>query len=314
MVRWGVLLIVVLVVGCAHTPEVPAVPPPPEDLSTWSVPELVQAPPPEAPEPVAVPDKPTAAEHVYDFTPGTTFVITVPVGVPLDLLLERGEQVRNIVGGDRAPAEPSQTPRWEVKEGADGHGETLRPHLFLTASAPGLTTGVIITTTRRTYYLTCKSVKTSPLRAVRWHYPPDPPDKPKTAKTPGLLPDPAEPRRYHIGYAVTSSQPPPSWTPRQVVDDGKKVYIIYPEATLFETVPMVRLLGPNGPQLVNARQFLNVVIVDQLVARVELRVGLGEHAETVTITRGALRTIACPGDEACPVWPQAAATLARRQP
>ena len=39
---------------------------------------------------------------------------------------------------------------------------------------------------------------------------------------------------------------------------------------------------------------------------------LGEHAEVVTITRGNLRTIACPGDEACPVWPQAAQALARK--
>lgn len=77
---------------------------------------------------------------------------------------------------------------------------------------------------------------------------------------------------------------------------------------------MLRLIGPHGPQLVNARQFLNVVIVDQMVARGELRVGIGEHAETVTITRGELKTIACPGDQACPVWPQAAATLAKRQP
>src|SRR4029434_5575724 len=63
-------------------------------------------------------------------------------------------------------------------------------------------------------------------------------------------------------------------------------YIIYSEVTLFGTVPLVRLLGPNGPQLVNARQYLNVVIIDHLVARAELRVGLGDQAETVTITRG----------------------------
>jgi hypothetical protein len=75
---------------------------------------------------------------------------------------------------------------------------------------------------------------------------------------------------------------------------------------------MLRLIGPNGPELVNARQFLNVVIVDQLVARGELRVGIGDHAETVTITRGELKTIACPGDPACPVWPQAAQALARK--
>ena len=315
MPSWCLLVFILLgVLGCQQPLERPVVPPPPEDLSTWSVPEVVQPTPPVSPEPVAGKDKPTAAEHVYDFTPGTTFPLTVPVGVPLDLLLERGEQVRNIVGGDRAPAEASQTPRWEVKEGADGHGDTLRPHVFLTASAPGLTTGVILTTTRRTYYLTCRSVQKSPTRVIRWRYPVDPSALPTEAKTPGLLPDPHEPKHYHVGYELSSSQPPPDWLPRHIVDDGKKLYVVYPEATLFATVPLLRLIGPNGPQLVNARQYLNVVIVDQLVARAELRVGLGEQAETVTITRGALRTIACPGDAACPVWPQAAATLARRQP
>jgi P-type conjugative transfer protein TrbG len=312
-----VLGLAAFAVGCAHEDTPPPVPPAPEDLSTWAVPALVQpppSPPVEPPAPVIKKEKPTPAEHVYDFTPGATFALTVPVGVPLDLVLERGEQVRNIVGGDRGPAEANQTPRWEVKEGADGQGDTLRPHLFLTASAPRLTTGLVVTTTKRTYYLTCTSVPTSPLRVVRWQYAPDTTEKSLKATEPGLLPDPAQPMQYHVGYELTASQPPPHWLPRQVVDDGKKTYILYPEITLFETVPMLRLIGPNGPQLVNARQHLNVVIVDQLVPRAELRVGLGEHAETVTITRGALRTIACPGDPACPVWPAAAAGLARRQP
>jgi type IV secretion system protein VirB9 len=115
-----------------------------------------------------------------------------------------------------------------------------------------------------------------------------------------------------VGYQLTVSQPAPAWVPRFVVDDGKKLYIVYPEVTLFETVPLLRSIGPNGPQLVNSRQYLNVVIVDQLVARAELRVGIGERAQTVTITRGTLRTITCPGDEACPVWPRAATVLAGR--
>jgi len=311
MVWWG-LFVVLLMLGCEHAAAPPVVPPPSEDLSTWSVPELVQPPLP-APPPHAPPDeKVTAGEKVYAFTPGTTFAATVPMGWPLDIVLERGEQVRNIVGGDRAPAEGGQTSRWEVKEGAEGNGETLRSHVFVTATAPGLTLGLIITSTKRTYYLTCKSVQTSPIRALRWRYPPETPDTLTTPKPSGLLPDPTQPARYHVGYEWTSSQPPPDWRPRAVVDDGKKLYIIYPEVTLFGTVPVLRLLGPNGPQLVNARQYLNVVIVDQLVARAELRVGLGERAETVTITRGTIHTIECPGDSACPVWPQAATTLAGR--
>jgi len=309
MMRWC-LVVLLLVMGCEHAAKPPVASPPPEDLSTWSVPALVQ--PAAPPTPAPADDKPLPGEKVYAFAPGTTFAATVPMGWPLDILLERGEQVRNLVGGDRAPAEGTQTPRWEVKEGTDGAGETQRSHVFVTATAPGLTLGLIITSSKRTYYLTCKSVQTSPIRAVRWRYPAETPDTPTTPKLPGLLPDPTQPARYHVGYQLTASQPTPVWVPRAVVDDGKKLYILYPEVALFDTVPLVRLLGPNGPQLVNARQYLNVVILDQLVARAELRVGLGEHAETVTITRGALRTIACPGDTACPVWPQAAATLAGR--
>jgi P-type conjugative transfer protein TrbG len=318
-----------LLLGCTKEEPLPPVPPPPEDLSNWSVPELVQ---PEIqtamPQPLKD-DKPTAAEHVYDFVPGNTYGISVSTNKPIDIVLDYNEQIRNIVGGDQAPSEtapslaqgevratvPSEAPssqgrRWEVKEGASGLGDTLRSHIFVAVSQAGLTTGVIVTTTKRTYLLDLKSVRTSPVRVVRWTYPQETPVAPLKAKEPGLLPDPQEPRQYHVGYSLEGTKP--HWQPRQIVDDGKKTYIIYPEVTLFESVPMLRLIGPNGPQLVNARQYLNVVIVDQLVARGELRVGIGEHAETVTITRGQLRTIACPGDPDCPHWPQAAQVLARK--
>jgi type IV secretion system protein VirB9 len=331
--QWFTLMLVVclLVVGCTHEEPPPPGPPPPEDLSTWVVPELVQPPQEDGAatvEPAS--EKPTAAEKVYAFVSGTTFAVQVALAAPLDLVLERGEQVRNIIGGDRAPTGgiPAQAPasgqaavpgesqtttngkHWDVREGASGLGETLRSHIFIAAREAGLSTGVIVTTTKRTYLLDLKSVRTSPIRVVRWTYPHEATVPPLKAKEPGLLPDPQEPRQYHVGYTLEGGKP--DWRPRQIVDDGKKTYILYPEVTLFETVPMLRLIGPNGPQLVNARHFLNVVIIDQLVARGELRVGTGAHAETVTMTRGALKTIACPGDPSCPVWPQAARLLAKK--
>src|SRR4029450_6980650 len=45
---------------------------------------------------------------------------------------------------------------------------------------------------------------------------------------------------------------------------------------------------------------------------IKLRFGIGEHADVVTITRGNLRTIQCPHDPECPVWPAAARVLAQR--
>jgi type IV secretory pathway VirB9-like protein len=313
----GIILSLLLLstLGCHTEAPLPPVPPAPEDMSFWSVPELVQPPLPETPpaQPPS-PEKSTPAEQVLDFAAGTTYTLTVSIGAPLDIILQHGEQVRNIIGGDRAPVEPNQTTRWEMREGGDGQGETFRQHIFLSAATPGLTTGYTVTTTKRIYLLTAKSVAKSPIRTVRWRYPVDVAAV-KPAKEPGLLPDPAQPKHYHVGYVIANNGHAPEWSPRYVLDDGKKTYIIYSEITLFESVPMLRFIGPNGPQLVNSRQFLNVVIVDQLIARAELRVGIGERAEIVTITWGAaMQTIACPGSEHCPVWPAAAQILAQRSP
>ncbi len=230
------LLVWLLVVGCTQTAPPPSVPPPPEDLSTWAVPALVQ---PLAPEPPAlsgapVDATPTAAEKVYPYAPGTPYQVQVPVGWPLDVVLEHGEQVRNIVGGDRSPGDTPPAPkpalaageapaleaagarRWDVREGADGNGETLRSHIFIAASEPGMHTGLVVTTTRRTYYLTCQSVKMSPIRVLRWTYPTSTPEPLAKAKEPGILPDPTAPGRYHVGYKVESQGRPPVRGVRQI--------------------------------------------------------------------------------------------------
>ena len=44
-----------------------------------------------------------AAEKVYDYAPGVAVEVPVALGQPLDIVLEAGEQVRQIVDGDRAP-------------------------------------------------------------------------------------------------------------------------------------------------------------------------------------------------------------------
>jgi type IV secretory pathway VirB9-like protein len=67
--------------------------------------------------------------------------------------------------------------------------------------------------------------------------------------------------------------------------------------------PMIRLIGPQGPQIVNNRQVSSVLILDQVFARAELRLGTGPTAETVVITRQVPVTIDCPGHAECPVWP-----------
>lgn len=306
---------VCLLAGCqTGEPPQPPTAPPPEDLSTWATPALQQLLPRRKPLPPVVEEKPGKAEKVEKFEPGTTYPVRVEVGTPFDLVFERGEQVRNIVDSDRAPRPEGHPAPWSYSEGKDGDTSALRPHVFITVSEAGLTNGLTVTTDRRVYYLTLSSVKQTPTRVLRWTYAPPPVDVVvHEDEPPGLLPDPNTPRQYHVGYTLsTPTNRPPDWQPRHVVDDGAKLYIVYPEVTLFSTVPMVRMIGPNGPQLVNSRQVLNVVVVDQLAPRLELRAGIGETAEIVQVTRGQLRTIQCPQSPDCPLWPAAAQHLAGR--
>jgi type IV secretory pathway VirB9-like protein len=304
-------VVCLLLWGCVKEPPPPEpAAPMPDDLSHYAPPALIQPP---KPLPQVVVHKPTPAEKVYDFAPGGTYTIPVGLGAPLDIVFEPGEVLRDKAGVDPQPVavqgegEGSQGP-WHWKEGMSGKDATAQPHLILRATQPGLELGLTIMTTRRVYYLVCKSVKTSPIRAVRWRYAEES-DTPVPQET-RIFPLPEEPRRYHVGYTITTSSPTPAFVPRFVVDDGTKLFLIYPEVTLFQSVPLVRAMTPQGPAILNSRQLANVVIIDQLVDGLELRLGTalkGDHADVVTITRGRLSTIECPGDAACPIWPRVAA-------
>jgi type IV secretion system protein TrbG len=317
MSRWMLALVILcLLAGCAEvTPPQGANPPLPDDLTTWSAPTPVaESPTPDESTDLApTGDRPASpAEKVYAYTEGVAYKVLVPMGVPADVVLGVGEVVRNVVGGDRAPVEGQEGPRWEVKEGGSGSDAQARPHVFLTATQPGLMIGLVVTTTKRTYYLTCQSVQSTPIRAVRFTYPAEP--KPaKLATKAMILPDASQPQRYHVGYQIDPQEGGPVWKPRQVVDDGRKVYILLPVQSQYADAPMLRLIGANGPELTNSRQYKNVLVVDRIFSVAELRMGLGKSAEVVRITRRSPITIDCPGSEACPVWPPTAGTMAGKE-
>jgi len=247
----------------------------------------------------------SSAEKVLAFEPGAVIHVDVPMGRPLDLVLAAGEQIQDIVGGDRAPVvEAQDSPPWEVKSGVSGLGLQARPHVYVTATKPGLSIGLVVTcSSGRTYYLDLRSVTKSPVRSVRWTYT-DQPQLSQKRPTPRLLPDSSQPQRYHVGYVIDPSQPRPVWTPQQTIDDGEKSYVLLPSTVGTGDGPMVRLIGANGPEVINSRQVGSVIVLDRLFTVAELRVGTGPTAEVVRVTRTHPRTISCPGDETCPVWPQ----------
>src|SRR5215813_9767667 len=180
-------------VGCATTNSPVAAPPLSEDLA-WSTPVPVQASmkelPPAPPEPEAAR---SSKEKVYAFVAGDSYRVDVPLGAPMDVILQPGEEIRDLADGDRSPVDSQdQKPHWEFKLSYSGEGTTGRPHVLITVPKAGLTNGLTLTTTRRTYYLDLKSVPKTAARSVRWTYTDEPP---KVAKIPPRLwPDPAQPQ------------------------------------------------------------------------------------------------------------------------
>jgi type IV secretory pathway VirB9-like protein len=162
---------------------------------------------------------------------------------------------------------------------------------------------VLVTTTKRTYLLKMKSVGNSPTAIVRWRYPTEVranDDSPRHH----LLPDPSQPAVYYTGYSIDGGPTPPAWLPRQVLNDAKGfTYIVFPSYVSMIEAPMVRLVGPTGPSLVNPRLVGRVMTLTHLIEHaMELRLGVGDQAEVVRVTRGELTPLHCPGAEGCPQW------------
>jgi type IV secretion system protein TrbG len=292
------LLIPLALAGCASTNPAMTSIPIPDDLG-WTQP--VAEAPPDPPGPSLPPERPPSPfEKIYDYEPGQEYKVDVAVGFPLDIMLQVGELINDQTHGDRAPLAPGdEQPPWDIKRGASGMPEA--PHIFVTVTKPGLATGLTLTTNKRVYLIHMRSVSKSKIRLVRWTYPLD---AARLEAKPRLLPDPTRAQGYHVGYGLEASEPRPVWMPRQVLDDGRKTYVLFPVNLAVMPAPMVRLVGPNGYELVNARQVGSVMVLDHLFNVAELRIGTGKTAETVRIVRQAPRTITCPSDPACPVWPQ----------
>jgi type IV secretion system protein TrbG len=291
-----------MLTGCASIDMPRATQPPapmPADIG-WS---QARIEPPEENEParLPVPSRPaTAHELVVPYKDGEATRADIAPGVPLTLQLRPDEQIITIVGGDRSilPEGDKENP-WMARIGAPG---TPSPLVHVTVTRPGISTSLTIPTTKRLYLVDLRSVPKTRVRVVRWTYPHEP--LPVVAKKPSRLPDPTLPQRYHVGYTIEPTEPRPVWTPRQVVDTGQKTFILFPPNLAAMESPLIRLVGPTGPEVVNAQLVGSVLVLDHLIShQAELRLGHSAHAEKVCITRDTPRTISCPGDQECPLWP-----------
>ncbi|MGY3478355.1 P-type conjugative transfer protein TrbG [Bradyrhizobium ottawaense] len=215
------------------------------------------------------------AAQIYAYSPGALYQIYAAPGQITDIALEEGEQLTG-----SGPIAAGDTVRWVVGDTESGSGDTRRVHILVKPTRASIETNLVVNTDRRTYLIELRSRERPYMPSVAWYYPETARERSRSIALKPVIPDPAQ---RISRYAIEGDSPP--WRPLAAYDDGRKVYVEFPQGIVQGEMPPLFVIGPDGKtELVNYRAYGNVLIVDRLFAAAELRLG-GEHQQKVRIVR-----------------------------
>ena len=220
------------------------------------------------------------AIQIYPFTKGALYqVFTAPEQVT-DIALGSGERLISVSAGD--------TENWILGDTLSGEGETEQVHILVKPIKSGLTTNLIITTSQRVYHAELTSYRETYMAAVSWRYPREGLislskslvtkvrsasfSGSNTAASSQTIPAGLSVDALKFRYEIEGDTP--HWRPLRAFDDGRKVYIQFPERIDQGEAPPLFVVSSEGEtQLVNYRVKGRYYVVDRLFARAELRLG-----------------------------------------
>ena len=209
------------------------------------------------------------AIQVYPYTVGALYQVYAAINQVTDIALEAGEKLVSVSAGD--------TVRWIVGDTTSGEGATSQVHILVKPIGADLETNLVITTDRRTYHLELRSSDKTYMASVSWTYPASAllalkADRARAEAAQAAVADiGVNLDQLRFRYTIEGDAP---WKPRQVFDDGAKVYIQFPPGLAQGEAPPLFVIGPDGkPALVNYRVRGATYIVDRLFAAAELRLG-----------------------------------------
>ncbi len=222
------------------------------------------------------------AVQVYPFSDGALYQVYAAPGEITDIALQTGEQ---FVGP--GPVAAGDTVRWVIASTESGTAAAKRIHILLKPTAANLATNLVINTDRRTYHLELHAVDKTYMASVSWAYPED---QLIALRAQGAAADAATPlasgvdiNALNFRYRVEGDNP--AWKPLRAFDDGRQVFIEFPNGIAQGDMPPLWVIGASGEgQLVNYRVRGAYMIVDRLFAAAELRLG-GDPQQIVRIVR-----------------------------
>jgi P-type conjugative transfer protein TrbG len=219
----------------------------------------------------------------FNFGGGLPTVVCAPLYV-CDVSLQAGEIVNQVDVGDAL--------RWKVTPATSGNGNTAVTHLIIKPTDVGLSTNILIQTDRRTYNLLLISKKDNWMPNIAFNYPDEAQaqwaayrQKQQTDKEPVkdiTNNDPAT--GLNFNYRLSGKAY--AWKPVRVYADASKTYIQFPAQVKNKEIPALVVMGDSQQlQLVNYRVQGDRFVVDQVIDRAALILGVGKHQQRVEIIK-----------------------------
>ncbi len=231
------------------------------------------------------------AVQVYPFMDGALYQLYAAPEQVTDIALEPGERLNSVSAGD--------TVRWVVGDtisgGAGGSGDAAaeRTHILVKPIAANLSTNLVIATDRRAYHLELRSFRETYMAAISWTYPQDQLAKRRSdndraiEKATSVIAAGVNPDDLKFRYVIEGDKP--HWRPVRAFDNGRQVFIQFPEAIAQGEAPPLFVLSARGePELVNYRMRGSYYVVDRLFSAAELRLG-EKNQDVVRIVRTDLK-------------------------
>ncbi len=215
------------------------------------------------------------AIQIFPYSEGALYQVYAAPGQITALSLEPGERLTG-----SGPIAAGDTARWIIGDTISGTGRDRRVQILVKPTSPDITTNLVVNTDRRTYLIELRARAEDYMPLVAWAHP-----ETRTRVQPHLPTTPAIPpeAERHYRYMLQGDDPP--WRPISVFDDARRVYVVFPQGIVQGEMPPLFVIGADGTaQLVNARVYRNLLIVDRLFAAAELRLG-GRNQEVVRIVR-----------------------------
>jgi type IV secretion system protein VirB9 len=216
------------------------------------------------------------AVQVYPFSDGALYQIYAAPGEVTDIALEAGEQ---LVGS--GPVAAGDTVRWVIGNTESGSGPTKRTHILLKPTQTSLTTNLVINTDRRTYHLELRAVDKTYMASVSFSYPQDElialRAQNKIAEQTTPVTTGVDLASLSFRYNIEGDNPP--WRPLRAMDNGRQVFIQFPAGIgQGEMPPLIVIGGQGNDEIPRYRVSGNYMIVDNLFAAAELRLGTDPQA------------------------------------